>query len=127
MNTLSDFRKVANIETLEWELLEEESANQKGNIWWYNLSYDINSGEGSYLYKMDANTKSKAHLHEGPEEFFILEGDLTDPDGYIYKKGDFVQLSSGSSHSSSSSSGCTAAVTHRGKFKFLDEIENLNK
>ena len=121
MNTLSDFRKVANIETLEWELLEEESANQKGNIWWYNLSYDINSGEGSYLYKMDANTKSKAHLHEGPEEFFILEGDLTDPDGYTYKKGDFVQLASGSSHYSTTSSGCTTVVTHRGKYIYTEK------
>ena len=38
---------------------------------------------------MGPNTKSKSHLHEGTEEFFIIEGDLTDPDGYIYKKGDF--------------------------------------
>ena len=117
-DSLSDYRKVANIETLEWEILEEESVSQSGNIWWYNLSYDHDSGEGSYLYKMDPNTKSKHHLHEGPEEFFILEGDLKDPDGYTYKKGDFVQLSSGSSHSSSTSSGLTAIVTHRGKFIF---------
>jgi uncharacterized RmlC-like cupin family protein len=71
MSTLSDYRKVSNIETLEWELLEEESAGQDGNTWWYNLSYDEETGEGSYLYKMDPGTKSKAHLHEGPEEFFI--------------------------------------------------------
>ena len=82
------------------------------------IIYNHESGEGSYLYKMDANTKSKTHLHKGPEEFFILEGDLTDPDEYTYKKGDFVQLSSGSSHSSSTSSGLTTIVTHRGKFIF---------
>ena len=117
-DSLANYRKVANIETLKWERLEEESSGQLGNIWWYNLSYDNDSGEGSYLYKMDPNTKSKYHLHEGPEEFFILEGDLTDPDGYKYKKGDFVQLSSGSSHSSSTSLGLTAIVTHRGKFIF---------
>ena len=121
MTTLSDYRKVANIETLEWELIEEESSSQMGNTWWYNLSYNHESGEGSYLYKMDPKTKSKTHLHEGPEEFFILEGDLTDTDGYIYKKGDFVQLSSGSSHSSSTSSGCTAVVTHRGKYIFTEK------
>ena len=67
---------------------------------------------------MDPNTESKPHLHEGPEEFFILEGDLTDPDGYIYKKGDFVQLSAGSYHYSKTISGCTAVVTHRGKYIF---------
>jgi anti-sigma factor ChrR (cupin superfamily) len=121
MSTLSDYRKVANIETLEWELIEEESSSQMGNTWWFNLSYDHESGEGSYLYKMDPKTKSKTHLHKGPEEFFILEGDLTDTDGYIYKKGDFVQLSSGSSHSSSTSSGCTAVVTHRGKYIFTEK------
>lgn len=119
--TLSNYRKVANIETLEWELIENESFGQTGNTWWYNLSYDDASGEGSYLYKMDPNTRSKYHLHEGPEEFFILDGDLTDPDGYTYKKGDFVKLSSGSSHSSTTLSGLTAVVTHRGRFTFTEK------
>ena len=120
MSTLSDYRKVANIETLEWELIEEESSSQMGNTWWFNLSYDDQKGEGSYLYKMEPKTTSKAHEHTGPEEFFILEGDLTDPDGYAYKKGDFVQLSRGSSHSSTTKTGCTAVVTHRGKFIYSD-------
>ena len=121
MSTLSDYRKVSNIETLKWELIEEESIGQSGNIWWYNLSYDTETGEGSYFYKMDPNTKSKAHLHEGPEEFFILEGDLTDSDGYNYKKGDFVQLASGSSHYSCTSLGCTTVVTHRGKYVYTEK------
>ena len=120
MKNLSSHRKVYNIETLEWELLEEESNNQQGNIYWFNLSYDDQKGEGSYLYKMEPNTSSKAHEHTGPEEFFILEGDLTDPDGYTYKKGDFVQLSSGSSHNSITKTGCTAVVTHRGKFIYSE-------
>jgi len=121
MDNLSSFRKVANIKNLDWELLEDESINQKGNIYWYNLSYDHQKGEGSYLYKMEANTKSKAHLHTGPEEFFILEGDLKDSDGYTYKKGDFVQLSSGSSHYSTTISGCISVVTHRGKYIYSDK------
>ena len=120
MNTLLSLRKVFNIKTLEWKLLEDESKNQQGNIYWFNLSYDHQKGEGSYLYKMGANTTSKAHEHTGPEEFFILEGDLTDPDGYVYKKGDFVQLPSGSSHSSTTKTGCTAVVTHRGKFIYSE-------
>ena len=67
------------------------------------------------------NTKSKAHEHTGPEEFFILEGDLTDSDGYIYKKGDFVQLSSGSSHYSTTKNGCISVVTHRGKYIYSED------
>jgi quercetin dioxygenase-like cupin family protein len=120
MKNLSSYRKVFNIETIEWELIEEESNNQQGNIYWFNLSYDDHKGEGSYLYKMEPNTSSKAHEHTGPEEFFILEGDLTDPDGYTYNKGDFVQLSSGSSHKSITKTGCTAVVTHRGKFIYSE-------
>ena len=120
MPLLSDLRKVSNIETLKWELLEEESVGQDGNTWWYNLSYDLETGEGSYLYKMDPGTKSMPHLHEGPEEFFILEGDLIDSDGYTYKKGDFVHLSSGSLHYSTTVTGCTIVVTHRGKYIFTD-------
>ena len=121
MNNLSDLRKVFNIQSLKWELLEDESKDQAGNIYWFNLSYDHTKGEGSYLYKMEPNTKSKAHVHTGPEEFFILEGDLTDSDGYIYKKGDFVQLSSGSSHYSTTKNGCTSVVTHRGKYIYSDD------
>jgi anti-sigma factor ChrR (cupin superfamily) len=121
MTSLTDFRKVSNIGNLKWELLEEESMGQVGNTWWHNLSYDDQTGEGSYLYKMDPGTKSKAHLHTGPEEFFLLEGDLIDSDGYHYKKGDFVHLGSGSCHYSSTTLGCTVVVTHRGKFVFTQK------
>ena len=121
MNNLKNLRKVFNIANLQWELLEDEYKGQSGNIYWYNHSYDKNIGEGSYLYRMDPKTKSKAHQHTGPEEFFILEGDLTDSDGYVYKKGDFVQLSSGSSHYSTTKNGCTSVVTHRGKYIYSKE------
>ncbi len=70
------------------------------------------------------NANWNVHLvttFKGPEEFFILEGDLTDPDGYTYKKGDFVHLSSGSLHYSTTSSGCTTVVTHRGKYIFTEK------
>ena len=120
MPSLSDLRKVANINTLDWELLEDECKDQEGDIWWYNLSYNFETGEGSYLYKMGPNTVSKAHSHSGPEEFFILEGDLVDNDGYTYEKGDFVSLTGGSRHCSVSPSGCIIVVTHRGKIIDLD-------
>ena len=119
MTKLDDFRKVSNINTLKWERLEQPGLPSE-DVWWYNLSYAPEIGQGSYLYKMDPGARSNPHEHEGPEEFFILEGDLVDNDGYTYKKGDFVSLSGGSRHYSISPSGCTIVVTHRGKVIDLD-------
>ena len=122
MNNLSDLRTVANIKTLKWELLDQPGLPGE-KVWWYNLSYDPVLGNGSYLYKMEAGTRSNPHKHAGPEEFFILEGDLIDSDGYVYKTGDFVSLAAGSRHNSTSPSGCVIVVTHRGKVIDLDESE----
>ena len=122
MNNLSELRTVANIETLQWELLEQAGLPDE-KVWWYNLSYDPALGSGSYLYKMDPGTRSNPHEHVGPEEFFILEGDLIDSDGYTYKIGDFVSLAAGSRHNSMSPSGCVIVVTHRGKVIDLDESD----
>ena len=72
---------------------------------------------------MGPNARSNPHEHQGPEEFFILKGDLVDNDGYIYKEGDFVSLSGGSKHYSHSPSGCVIVVTHRGKVVDLDKEE----
>ena len=46
MPSLSDLRKVANINTLDWELLEDECKDQEGDIWWYNLSYNFETIKG---------------------------------------------------------------------------------
>ena len=46
----------------------------------------------------------------GDEEFVLLDGDLTDHDGYEYKPGDIVWLRSGTKHNSSTKSGCLLAV-----------------
>tara|TARA_B100001250_G_C19691058_1_gene740307 strand:- start:254 stop:628 length:375 start_codon:yes stop_codon:yes gene_type:complete len=119
MTKLDDFRKVSNINTLKWQRLEQPGLPGE-DVWWYNLSYDPDIGQGSYLYKMGPGARSNPHEHEGPEEFFILEGDLVDNDGYTYKKGDFVSLTGGSRHCSVSPSGCIIVVTHRGKIIDLD-------
>ena len=95
MDKLNDLRKVANINNLNWELLEQPGLPDE-NVWWFNLSYDPKSGQGSYLYKMGPNARSNPHEHQGPEEFFMLKGDLVDNDGYIYKEVDCVSYSRGS-------------------------------
>ena len=70
---------------------------------------------------MVKGARSNPHEHAGPEEFFMLEGDLRDNDGYYYKQGDFVSLAAGSRHDSVSPNGCVIVVTHRGKVIDLDE------
>ena len=79
MTTLSDFRKVVNIETLGWELIEDESANQIGNTW---EIIDIrNSKEAS-------RTKSKlvcrGELKMNPPTENRVEMELTYEDGKMW-------------------------------------------
>ena len=44
----------------------------------------------------------------------MMDGELTDPDGKIFKKGDFVTFEPGSKHSSFSKNGCLVLVFMRG-------------
>ncbi len=90
-------------------------------VWWKNVSFDEETGQGSYLMKMAPGTRSNPHIHHGPEEFFVLEGDLTDHDGFSYRSGDFVSLAAGSSHFSHTEAGCLLVVTHRGATESIRE------
>ena len=120
MSDLAALRTVANINEISWQRLDQPGL-PGADVWWYNLSFDETTGQGSYLYKMGPGTRSNAHEHGGPEEFFILEGDLVDHDGFQYRAGDFVSLAGGSRHYSTSPSGCVIVVTHRGVITDLED------
>ena len=49
MSKLNELRTIANLHTLSWNSLET-STNWKpeDNVWWYNLSFDQETGQGSY-------------------------------------------------------------------------------
>ena len=82
---------------------------------WHKISYNKeNGGQGTYVLKMEPGAKSLAHKHTGFEEFLMLDGELTDPDGIIFKKGDFVSFEPGSKHSSHTINGCLVLVFMRG-------------
>lgn len=82
---------------------------------WYKISYDrTNGGQGTYLLKMSPEAKSIPHMHTGFEEFLMLEGELTDNDGKIFKKGDLVTFKPESTHSSHTKGGCLILVFMRG-------------
>jgi len=81
---------------------------------WYEVSFDNEKGFGSYILKLEPGAQSIPHEHGGFEEFIVLEGELIDSDNTVFKKGDFVTFEPGSSHSSSTTSGCLLLVFLRG-------------
>ena len=77
---------------------------------WLPLSGGANVGKEVYLIRFGPGSRSHPHVHRGSEEFLVLDGELTDDDGMIFRPGDFVRFESGSKHSSFSEEGCTLLV-----------------
>ena len=75
------------------------------------------SNFGTYISKLEPGTKTLPHIHTGFEEFLILEGELIDSDGKIFKKGDFISYEPNSSHSSYTNKGCLILTFMRGHNK----------
>ena len=94
-------------------------------MWWHKISYDDNTNIGSYISKLEPGTKTIPHRHTDYEEFLILEGELIDSDGTIFKKGDFITFEPGSSHNSYTQKGCTILTFMRGKNEIIKNIDEL--
>ena len=77
---------------------------------WLPISFRKETGVGSYLMRMQPGAETIAHDHPGYEEFVVLEGELIDSDGAVFKAGDFVSFAPGTRHSSRTESGCVLAV-----------------
>lgn len=91
---------------------------------WIPLSGELQNGEFEcFLLRMEAGSKSKPHEHMGYEEFLLLDGELIDCDGSVYRSGDFVSFKPGSRHSSSTPRGCTLLVMLRGTNRALTDDE----
>ncbi len=86
---------------------------------WHKISYDKETGQGSYILKIDPGAKTIPHEHINYEEFYMLDGDLTDADGKIFKRGNFVTFEPGSSHSSYTEKGCLILVFMRSRNKII--------
>ena len=107
-------RKITNLFNVDFKPFDNYGATVPG-MSWHKISYDKqNGGYGTYILKMEPNAKSLHHIHTGYEEFLMLEGELTDLDGKIFKKGDFVTFEPGSTHSSHTKVGCLILVFMRG-------------
>ena len=91
---------------------------------WIALSGDLLNGEFEcFLLRMDPGAQSRPHEHMGFEEFLVMEGELIDCDGSVYRNGDFVRLLPGSKHSSHTPNGCVLLVMLRGNNRPLSADE----
>ena len=107
-------RKITNLFNVEFKPFDNYGVTVPG-MSWHKISYNReNGGQGTYILKMDPEAKSLPHEHTGYEEFLMLDGELIDPDGKVFKKGDFITFEPGSTHSSHTKDGCLILVFMRG-------------
>ena len=107
-------RFIKNINDLNFEPFDNYGKPVEG-MSWHKISYDKNNGGfGTYILKMNPGSKSLPHIHQGYEEFYVIDGELQDADGKIFKKGDFVTFEPGSEHNSHTKNGCLLIVFMRG-------------
>ena len=123
---LASYRSIVNVETAEFVHYGLQGTEQS-DLTWCNISYDEKTGEGSFLIRFKPGASSIKHEHVGYEEFLVLDGEVEDSDGTVYRKNDFVSLKPGSKHFSASPTGCTVAVFIRGGFRTLDDGEPVLK
>ena len=114
-------RRVANIFDAEYRhwTLEDGTPSQGETI--LQLSEDKPLGVGFHVYRMAPGTTTTPHRHNGDEEFLVLEGELSDHDGAIYRKGDLVWLRDGTVHNSHSKDGALLAVYIPAQEKSVEE------
>ena len=111
-----DKRKITKLNNLNFKPFDKYGEPIKG--WqWHKISFDEKTNFGTYVSKLDPGTKTLPHIHTGNEEFLILEGELIDSDGTIFKKGDFISYEPNSSHSSYTKKGCLILTFMRGQNK----------
>ena len=109
-----DKRMITNLYDVKFEPFDNYGEIVPG-MSWHKITYDKkNGGYGTYLLKMSPRAKSLPHEHKGYEEFLILDGELIDHDGKIFKKGNFISFEPGSKHSSWTKDGCLILVFMRG-------------
>ena len=113
-------RIITNFNNLDFKPFDKYGEPVKG--WsWHKITFDEKTNFGTYISKLDPGTKTLPHKHTGNEEFLILEGELIDSDGTIFKKGDFISYQPNSSHSSFTEKGCLILTFMRGQNNLIKE------
>tara|TARA_Y100000389_G_C17020449_1_gene298518 strand:+ start:123 stop:473 length:351 start_codon:yes stop_codon:yes gene_type:complete len=107
-------RKITKLDNLKFKPFNKYGKVIKG-WYWHKISFNKKTNFGTYISKLDPGTKTIPHIHSGYEEFLILDGELIDSDGTIFKKGDFITFEPNTSHSSHTENGCLILTFMRGQ------------
>ncbi len=105
----SDERKIANIHSAPFTGFVYPDGLALGDSV-LQLDDSIALGTGFHVYRMPPGMTTRAHRHNGKEQFLILEGELHESDGTILRAGDLVLYADGTVHNSYSPDGCLLAV-----------------
>ena len=102
-------RRVANIFEAEFKPFVYPDGVQLGDTV-LQLDEEKPLGTGFHVYRMPPGMTTRGHRHNGDEQFLILEGELIENDGTVFRKGDLVWLRDGTEHCSYTPNGCLLAV-----------------
>lgn len=103
-------RKVANIRDEAAYTAYTDLGQDAPGTSFIKLNPDTERDVGFYIYRMKPGSQSTPHRHGGAEEFVMIEGELIDNDGTVYRPGDVVWLAGGTEHTSHTETGCIIAV-----------------
>ena len=116
-------KKITNKDNLNFKPFDRYGKVIQG-MSWHKISYNDDTHIGSYISKLEPGTKTIPHRHTKNEEFYIIEGELIDSDGTIFKKGDFVSFEPGSEHNSYTKTGCIILTFMSGKNEIISDDED---
>ncbi|WP_426038127.1 cupin domain-containing protein [Cypionkella sp. TWP1-2-1b2] len=102
-------RRIANIHTAKFEEFVYPDGLALGDAILQHDT-DLPLGTGFHVYRMPAGMTTRSHRHMGHEQFLILEGELIESDGTVFRAGDLVFYADGTEHNSHTPNGCLLAV-----------------
>jgi anti-sigma factor ChrR (cupin superfamily) len=102
-------RRVANIHEAAFKPFVFEDGVELGDTV-LQLDDSRPLGVGFHVYRMAPGMTTRPHRHNGDEQFLVLEGELIENDGTVFRPGDLVWLRDGTEHYSHSPNGCLLAV-----------------
>lgn len=105
----ADDRKIANIHAAQYSRFVYPDGVALGDEI-LQLDEGLPLGVGFHVYRMPPGMTTRRHIHNGHEQFLILEGELIEDDGRVLGPGDMVFYRDGTEHHSRTPNGCLLAV-----------------